>query len=65
MTDGGWVALESGISAEVRRALAQKGHHIRFESDGFGGYQAILYDAKRDIYIGASDFRKDGQAAGY
>lgn len=65
MTDGGWVALESGVSAEARHMLAQKGHQVRFEVDGFGGYQAILYDAKRDLYIAGSDFRKDGQAAGY
>lgn len=65
MTDGGWVALESGVSTEARHSLAQKGHQIRFEIDGFGGYQAIRYDAKRDLYIAGSDFRKDGQAAGY
>ena len=65
MTDGGWVALESGVSTEARHLLAQKGHQVRFEVDGFGGYQAIMYDAKRDLYIGASDFRKDGQASGY
>ncbi len=65
MRDGGWVALESGVSMETRRTLTQKGHDVRFESDGFGGYQAIQYDAKRDVYLGGSDFRKDGQAAGY
>ncbi len=65
MTTGGWVALESGVSAEARQMLAKKGHQVRFEIDGFGGYQAILYDSKRDVFIGASDFRKDGHAAGY
>lgn len=65
MTDGGYVALESGIDREVKRDLFRRGHQIRFESDGFGGYQAILYDAERDLYIAGSDGRKDGQAAGY
>jgi gamma-glutamyltranspeptidase/glutathione hydrolase len=65
MKDGGWVGLESGVSEEVRRELDRRGHRIRYESDGYGGYQAIHYDTKRDVYIGASEFRKDGQAAGY
>ncbi len=65
MTDGGYVALESGIGMEVKRDLFRRGHQIRFESDGFGGYQAILYDAERDLYIAGSDGRKDGHAAGY
>lgn len=65
MTDGGWVNLEWGIPVESRRGLDQRGHRIRFESGGFGGYQAIKYDAARDIYIGASESRKDGHAAGY
>jgi gamma-glutamyltranspeptidase/glutathione hydrolase len=65
MTDGGWLALESGVSTEALRGLERRGHQIRFESGGFGGYQAIMYDAKRDIYVGASESRKDGQAAGY
>lgn len=62
---GGWVALESGVPMEVKRTLAQKGHDVRFESDGFGGYQAIYYDAVRDVYFAGSDVRKDGCAAGY
>ena len=65
MTKGGWLALESNISMEAQRGLALRGHRIRFKTGGFGGYQAIRYDAKRDIYIGASESRKDGQAAGY
>jgi gamma-glutamyltranspeptidase/glutathione hydrolase len=65
MTDGGRVALESGIGQEVRRTLARMGHRIHFAVGGFGGYQAIAYDADHDVYIGASESRKDGQAAGY
>ncbi len=65
MAEGGWVALESGVGMEVQRSLAQKGHRIRYVSGGFGGYQAIMYDAGRDVYIGASESRKDGQAAGW
>jgi len=65
MTHGGWVALESGISMDAHRGLVHRGHQVRFVSGGFGGYQAIMYDAKRDIYIGASESRKDGYAAGY
>ena len=65
MTDGGSVALESGIDPQVRRELAQMGHDIRFRVGGFGGYQAILYDAENDVYWGATESRKDGIAAGY
>ena len=34
---------------------------------GYGGYQAIkveMHDGQR-VYVGASESRKDGQAAGY
>lgn len=65
MTDGGWLALESGIEKKVVEGLEAKGHTIRTDVGGFGGYQAILYDATRDIYIGASESRSDGQASGY
>jgi len=62
---GGRVALESGIGMEVRRALANVGHRLHHTTGGFGGYQAIGYDAENDVYIGVSESRKDGQAAGY
>ncbi|MCO6438731.1 MAG: gamma-glutamyltransferase [Phycisphaerae bacterium] len=65
MVNGGYVAFESGISADVQRQLARMGHDVRVETDGFGGYQAILYDAERDVYFAASESRKDGQAVGY
>lgn len=31
----------------------------------YGGYQAIWFDADNQVYIGASESRKDGHAAGY
>ncbi len=65
MLDGGVLHLESGIGMEVRRALAKKGHTIKWAIGPYGGYQAIRYDAKRGVYIGGSESRKDGQAAGY
>ncbi|MGE0020002.1 MAG: gamma-glutamyltransferase [Draconibacterium sp.] len=65
MTDGGVVSLESGFDYETIRELMSKGHFIRFEKGPYGGYQAIMYDSKNKVYYGASESRKDGQAAGY
>lgn len=65
MTDGGVVNLESGFSFETLNALMHRGHSIQFSKGGYGGYQAIMWDAKNKVYYGASESRKDGQAAGY
>lgn len=65
MTNGGVVSLESGFNYETIRELMSKGHYIRFEKGPYGGYQAIMYDSKNKVYYGASESRKDGQAAGY
>ncbi|MFW5720808.1 MAG: gamma-glutamyltransferase [Bacteroidota bacterium] len=65
MNDGGTLHLETGIDYEVIRELAKKGHKIIFDIGGYGGYQAIMYDEKNGVYYGASESRKDGQAAGY
>ncbi len=65
MTDGGFVEVESGIPFESVRKLTQMGHDVRAGSGGFGGYQAIHRDILRGVYVGASESRKDGQAAGY
>ncbi len=65
VTDGGVVSLESGFPAETRRELMKMGHKIKDDVGGFGGYQAIRYDAEQKVYVGASESRSDGQAAGY
>ena len=65
MTDGGIVFLETGFDWEEIRSLIEKGHRIQWNLGGYGGYQAIKYDEKNGVYYGASEFRKDGQAAGY
>lgn len=65
LTDGGYVEFESGIPQEVLRDLQQRGHDVRFGNGGFGGYQAIMWDEEEGVYYGASESRKDGQAAGY
>jgi gamma-glutamyltranspeptidase/glutathione hydrolase len=64
---GGYVEVESGIPYETVRELRKKGHDVRFDVGGYGGYQAIkveMHDGHR-IYAGASESRKDGMAAGY
>ena len=65
MTDGGIVYLESGISYETIRTLTRMGHTIQYDIGGYGGYQAIMWDEEKEVYFGASESRKDGQAAGY
>jgi len=65
MTDGGILYLETGIDYEVIRELSKKGHKVQFNIGGYGGYQAIMWDEVNKVYYGASESRKDGQAAGY
>ena len=65
MTNGGQVLLESGFEYETIRSLMGKGHRVGFGLGSYGGYQAIMYDAKNKVYFGASESRKDGHAAGY
>ncbi|KAA2216960.1 gamma-glutamyltransferase [Maribacter flavus] len=65
MTNGGTLNLESGFAPETRRELRKKGHRIGFGVGMYGGYQAIGVDLENKVYTGASESRKDGQAAGY
>jgi gamma-glutamyltranspeptidase/glutathione hydrolase len=63
MKDGGTLSLESGFGKVIEDELTAKGHTIKYEKGIFGGYQAIML--KDGVYYGASETRKDGQAAGY
>ena len=63
MEDGGQVYLESGFPLETERALLERGHKVGRTSGPYGGYQAIKRE--NGVYYGASESRKDGQAAGY
>jgi len=63
MIDGGTLSLEKGFGEGIEHALKKMGHNIKYEKGIFGGYQAIML--KDGVYFGASESRKDGQAAGY
>jgi gamma-glutamyltranspeptidase/glutathione hydrolase len=63
---GGVVVLEPGFAPALVAELERRGHKVRVANDGdFGGYQAIAKDPKSGVWIGASESRKDGQAAGF
>ena len=61
----GMVRVESGIPYTTVRGLMDRGHKVGFARGIYGGYQAILWDDFTKVYHGASESRKDGQAAGY
>jgi gamma-glutamyltranspeptidase / glutathione hydrolase len=65
MTNGGVVEIESGVPPSVAEELRRRGHNVRYAVGPYGGYQAIWRDSETGVYWGASEFRKDGQAAGY
>ncbi len=65
MTTGGYVCFEHGVPHDSVAELMRRGHDVRSDLVGYGGYQAIRWDAKNRVYLGASESRKDGQAAGY
>jgi gamma-glutamyltranspeptidase/glutathione hydrolase len=60
------VMMESRFSGAARNELSGKGHKIQvlgMFSSGVGGGQAVLRDFGMGVNFGASDPRKDGQAA--
>ena len=63
MLDGGSLSIEKGFGLKIEQQLMDLGHQLKYEKGIFGGYQAIML--KDDVYYGASESRKDGQAAGY
>ncbi|MDE1938318.1 MAG: gamma-glutamyltransferase family protein [Alphaproteobacteria bacterium] len=61
----GTVEMESGFSPTVKAELEKRGYKVVPGTGAFGGYQAIMWDAKNRVYWGASEMRKDGEAMGY
>lgn len=59
------LALESEITVDVRKQLAEKGHQIVEALGEFGGYQAIMIDPDTRVLMGGSDPRKDGCVVGW
>jgi gamma-glutamyltranspeptidase/glutathione hydrolase len=60
------VMMENRFSQKVRDELTAKGHKIQLKgtySSDVGGGQAVLRDFATGVNYGASDPRKDGQAA--
>jgi gamma-glutamyltranspeptidase / glutathione hydrolase len=60
------VMMENRFSGAVRNELTAKGHKIQLLgtfSSGVGGGQAVMRDFATGVNYGASDPRKDGQAA--
>lgn len=65
MKGKGMVSLEPGFSVNAIGGLLKRGHVIKHDYGGYGGYQAIMKDSMNGVYYGATEFRKDGIAAGY
>jgi gamma-glutamyltranspeptidase / glutathione hydrolase len=65
MVDGGTLYLETGIEYSEIRKLLGMGHTVQYSHGGYGGYQAIKRDPVTGVLYGASESRKDGQAAGW
>lgn len=64
-TESGWVNMDAGYNYEIIRGLMKMGHRVKFETGNYGGFQAIMRDTKSGIYFGASESKKNGQAAGF
>ncbi len=59
------LAIETGILAEARFGLSQRGHQLVNSIGAFGGFQGILIDPASGVLMGGSDPRKDGLAIGF
>jgi len=66
MDDGGVVRVETGFPEASVAELRRRGHRVEVANDGgYGGYQAIGRSPGTRVWIGASESRKDGHAAGF
>jgi len=57
--------FEKNFDKSIVEDMVLRGHKINYPVSPIGGGQIILVDIKKNILIGASDFRKDGCAIGY
>eukprot|EP01062_Namystynia_karyoxenos_P080307 TRINITY_DN8627_c0_g1_i1.p1 TRINITY_DN8627_c0_g1~~TRINITY_DN8627_c0_g1_i1.p1 ORF type:complete len:686 (+),score=239.49 TRINITY_DN8627_c0_g1_i1:80-2059(+) len=64
MTDGGYVQLEQGVCQGAYAELQRRGHALVRGANG-GGYQSITVNPATGVYVGATEMRKDGIAAGW
>ncbi|MFL5301728.1 MAG: gamma-glutamyltransferase family protein [Anaeromyxobacteraceae bacterium] len=66
MREGGLLALEPEVPADVVRELARRGHVLRdAPTYQYGGYQAVARDPATGVLSGATESRKDGCAMGW
>ena len=63
--EDGTLAAESGLEARVVQGLEELGHRFGPCEMPHGGGQMILIDRENGFFVGASDPRKDGCAAGW
>ena len=62
--NNGIVEVEQDFDIDVINHLRNLGHKVNYSSTPIGGGQVVLFDEQRKIFIGASDWRKDGVALG-
>ena len=65
MVDPATGEVESGVSAQTRRALGAMGHRVVDAASPVGGSRAVAVGQDSRVPTGASDPGKDGVAAGY
>ena len=61
----GLISVTGAPLPEALRELVERGHRVLRAISPFGGYQAISWDPEQRVFAGASESRKDGQAAGF
>ena len=57
-------AIGGGQVTMTHHELMRRGHRVEFADGPYGGYQAIMKNPNGG-WVGASESRKDGQAAGF
>ncbi len=62
--NNGIIDIENGFDLEVLKDLNNRGHKINYPVFPIGGGQMIFYDTRNKVFIGATDWRKDGLALG-